>query len=93
MIESSMSFLNLDELKSFVRTKLGECENLLADQFPFTETKLIRDGRECGRQYVLHGPRSVRLNAIWVSEKNELFFYDARGERFEKLRLTSMPAE
>ena len=88
-----MSFPTLDELKKFVRAKLGECENLLADQFPFTETKLLRAGRECGRQFILHGPRSVRLNAIWVSEKNALYFYDARGERFEKVRLTSNPTE
>lgn len=88
MLETSMSFSSVHDLTQYVKSKLCERENLLLDQFPFTETPLLRAGRECGRQYILHGPRSVRLNAIWVMDKNDLYFYDARGERFEKVRLT-----
>lgn len=78
---------NLSELRDFVLERLSARENLLADQFPLTESKLVRGGRECGRQFVLHGPRSVRLNAIWVADRNDVYFYDAAGERFDKVRI------
>lgn len=91
MDEKLLDFASLDELREFVRQKLGQQENLLAEQFPLTETKLRQGGKECGRQFVLHGPRSVRLTAIWVAVKNELYFYDARGERCEKIKLIGPP--
>lgn len=87
MDEKLLDFASIDELREFVRQRLGQQENLLAEQFPMTETKLRQGGKECGRQFVLHGPRSVRLTAIWVAVKNELYFYDARGERCEKVKL------
>jgi hypothetical protein len=31
----------------------------------------------------------VRLAAIWVADQNVAFLYDARGERYAKLRLTN----
>jgi hypothetical protein len=91
MEEKLLDFASIDELREFVRHKLGKQENLLAEQFPLTEAKLRQGGKECGRQFVLHGPRSVRLTAIWVSAKNQLYFYDARGERCDKLDLAGPP--
>jgi hypothetical protein len=38
-------------------------------------------------QFSLRGPRSVRLGAIWAADQNMLYFYDARGQRYLKLRL------
>jgi hypothetical protein len=29
----------------------------------------------------------VRLGAIWAADRNILYFYDARGERYLKLEL------
>lgn len=87
MMPHAVRLKNLSELRDFVLERLSARENLIADQFPLTESKLVRGGRECGRQYVLHGPRSVRLNAIWVAERNDVYFYDAAGERFDKVRV------
>ena len=81
----TMTVSSLQQLRNLVMRKLGQCENLLADQFPLTESRLFQGGRECGLQFVLHGPRSVRLTAIWVQDKNDLYLYNARGERFEKM--------
>lgn len=82
-----MTVSSFQQLRELVMEKLSSCENLLADQFPLTESRLVQGGRECGRQYVLHGPRSVRLTAIWVQDKCDLYLYNARGERFDKLRV------
>ena len=78
---------NLDELRGFVHKTLCERENILEDQFGLTEAALIRSGRDCGRHFCLQGPRNVRLEAIWVADRNTLYFYDARGMRFLKIQL------
>jgi hypothetical protein len=51
------------------------------------ESKLTRGSRDCGLQFTLHGPRSVRLSAIWESGQNSVHFYDAGGERYPTVRL------
>ena len=78
---------SLDDLRAYVHKTLCEKENLVADQFAMSEMHLLRRGRACGLQFSMHGPRSVRLGAIWASDHNLLYFYDARGNRFLKLRL------
>lgn len=78
---------SLDELRRFVHRILCEKENILSDQFGLSESMLVRCGKSCGRQFSVCGPRSIRLNAIWVEDRNMLYFYDARGERFLKLQL------
>ena len=78
---------SLDELRTFVHKTLCERENILEDQFGLTETALIRNGGDCGLHFCLQGPRSVRLEAIWVADRNTIYFYDARGTRFLKIQL------
>jgi hypothetical protein len=80
---------SLQELRSFVHTTLCEKENLLEDQSRLQELVLVRDGRECGMQFFVHGPRLVRLGAVWAADQNVLYFYDAKGERYLKLQLLS----
>ena len=77
----------LDDLRAYVQRILCEKENLLADQFKMIESKLTRGSRDCGLQFTLHGPRSVRLSAIWESGQNSVYFYDAGGERYASVRL------
>lgn len=72
------------ELKERIHKVLCAKENLLPERFELTETPLERGGRPCGIQYSLHGPRSLRLEAIWSAEQNAVYLYDARGERFDK---------
>jgi hypothetical protein len=78
---------SIDELRDFIHRTLCEKENLLADQFSMSEMQLIRRGRGCGMQFLLRGPRSVRLGAIWAADHNTIYFYDAHGVRYQKLRL------
>jgi len=87
MTETLNSIRSLDELRSFIHKTLCQRENILEDQFGLTETALIRSGKDCGLHFCLRGPRSVRLEAIWVADRNTLYFYDARGMRFLKIQL------
>ncbi|MBM81859.1 MAG: hypothetical protein CMJ78_14890 [Planctomycetaceae bacterium] len=89
MQEFADRIYTLDDLREFVHQTLCEKENLLADEFQLSEMKLMRRSRDCGLQFSIHGPRSVRLGAIWASDHNQLYFYDASGNRFAKIRLSN----
>lgn len=79
---------SLDELREFIHRTLCDKEGLLAEQFPLTEMALTRRQRPCGLQFLLQGPREVRLGAIWASDHNVVYFYDTRGERYLKVKLS-----
>lgn len=87
MRDSVEDIRTLDELRDFIHQKLCEKENLLPDQFRMSEMQLIKRGRSCGMQFLLQGPRSVRLGAIWASDHNEIYLYDTQGVRYQKVRL------
>lgn len=76
-----------DDLRQFIHQELCEKENLVLGQFPLTETRLETRGRLCGIQYLLHGPRSVKLGAVWACDTNVVYLYDATGERYDKVQL------
>ncbi|WP_197439889.1 hypothetical protein [Calycomorphotria hydatis] len=76
-----------EELTIYVNRLLCERENLLEDQFPLAVSELTQGGELCGLQFALHGPRELRLGAIWDANHNVLLCYDARGERFRKEQL------
>lgn len=84
MAESTGSVCTLEGLRDHVHQILCRHENLMADQFTLHEIPLLRKGQTCGLQFVLHGPRQVRLGAVWAADQNHIFYYDARGERFRK---------
>jgi hypothetical protein len=77
----------VDQLKDFIHISLCRRENLLEHHFPMTELELKQNGTRCGIQFVLHGPRSVKLAAVWAEPKNEILLYDATGKRFSRIRL------
>jgi hypothetical protein len=83
----------LDELRRFIHKTLCAKENLLVDKFTMTEVRLTRHNQSCGIQFCLRGPRNVRLAAIWAADQNMLYLYDARGERYAKLRLMKLPQQ
>ena len=78
---------SLDDLRELVTEILCEHEQLEPGAFPVIERLLHRGGRPCGVEFCLHGPRSVRLMAIWEVEKQSVLFYDSAGERFRRVRL------
>ncbi len=87
MVQAAVSVQSMSELRRYVHETLCGHENLLPEQFELQEVPLTRLGENCGLQFVLRGPRNVRLGAVSASDRNQLFFYDARGERFRKEQL------
>jgi hypothetical protein len=77
-----------DELRQFVHETLCAKENLVANEFAITEVRLTRAGELCGLQFCVRGPRSVRLAAIWAADRNAIYLYDAKGQRYSKILLT-----
>ena len=64
---------------------------LQAGAFQMTERSLVRGGKPCGIYFCLHGPRAVKLIAIWETDRNQVLFYGSRGERFFKTQLMEGP--
>ena len=82
---------NLNELRQFVYLALCEQNDFEPGAFEFGEKVLIRGGQPCGLFFCLHGPRSVKLTAIWETDHNTIIFYGSTGERRQKTRLASGP--
>ena len=52
-----------------------------------TKRLLRRSGRPCGIFYCIHGPRMVKLTAIWEAEKNQILFYGTTGEKVQQTKI------
>ena len=91
MQDRELSFPSVEALHAFVHQTLCASENLLEDQFRTRQLPLFSNGQLCAVEYSLAGPRAIRLGAIWAVDPNVLYFYDASGERTNKIRLTSRP--
>lgn len=87
MLECAQEVRTVQDLTAYVHRTLCRKENLLADQFPLQTVRLRRGDQECGLQFTLSGPRSIRLGAIWDNERNAIYFYDASGARYLKATL------
>ncbi|MFO0916177.1 MAG: hypothetical protein U0795_24680 [Pirellulales bacterium] len=84
-------FDSLQTLRLYIHHTLCQQEHLETDAFPLTERVLVRGGRPCGIFYCLHGPRSVKITAIWDAARNVVFFYGSSGERVLTNRLDTGP--
>ena len=87
MPAASADIRTLDDLRNFIHLALCRKENLLEHHFPMSELELKRNGDCCGFQFILHGPRSVKLSAVWDRIGNEVLLYDVVGKRFDRVRL------
>jgi hypothetical protein len=76
-----------NDVSQFIHEQLCEKENLVIGQFTLSETPLTKRDNLCGIQYLLHGPRSVKLGAVWACDTNVIYLYDATGERYQKVQL------
>ncbi len=90
MVDEVVHLRTQDELRMHVHQTLCRSENLLAEQFGLQIVPLKRLNVWCGLQFLLQGPRNVRLGAVWSSEQSALYFYNARGERFLKQLLPKL---
>jgi len=84
-------FNTLDDLREYVNETLCEYNQLQVNAFRMTERVLRRGGKPCGLFFCLHGPRSVKFTAIWETDRNQVLFYNACGERFQRTQLLESP--
>lgn len=91
MVTSCLEIRTLDDLREYVTETICEQNQLLNDAFPMTERALRRGGRPCGIYFCLHGPRAVKFTAIWETERNQVLFYGANGERVAVTQLNGAP--
>lgn len=82
---------NLNELRQYVYETLCRHNELEIGAFHITERILVRSGNPCGVFFCLHGPRSVKLTAIWEIQRNTILFYGSDGTRQQKTQLTAAP--
>ncbi|MEM6799048.1 MAG: hypothetical protein AAF589_05995 [Planctomycetota bacterium] len=75
-------------VRDYVAQMLCSRDNLEAGCFELTETPLVRGSSVCAIYFCLHGPRLLRLTAIWETETNTILFYGSQGERFLKTTLS-----
>jgi hypothetical protein len=91
MSADTLEIQDLDDLRSFVHSTLCEQNQLEKGAFDITERILVRGRRPCGIFFCLHGPRSVKLTAIWETQRNTILFYGSSGERTLKAQLVPAP--
>ena len=82
---------NLNDLRTYVHQTLCDQNELQRGAFQITERILVRGKRPCGIFFCLHGPRSVKLTAIWETDRNTILFYSSSGERTLKAKLIQAP--
>ena len=87
MSADTLEIQDLDDLRNYVQTTLCEQNQLEKGAFDITERILVRGQRPCGIFFCLHGPRSVKLTAIWETERNSILFYGSSGQRTLKTQL------
>ena len=85
---SDKTIKTFSDLRHFVYQTLCEHHELLANSFPTTESLLKRGGRDaCGVMFCLHGPRAVKITAIWEKDNNRILFYGPTGKRYCQIDL------
>ena len=82
---------NLDDLRTYVHSTICQQNELQVGAFDITERILFRGERPCGIFFCLNGPRSVKLTAIWETDRNTVLFYSSSGERVCKTQLVQAP--
>lgn len=84
---SPEAICDLRDLRNYVHGKICDHNQLEFGAFHMTERLLTRAGRPCGILFCVHGPRSVKLTAIWEAERNTVLFYGSSGQRLDRAHL------
>jgi hypothetical protein len=82
---------DFSDIRRYIVETLSNLELLRSDCCHLTVRLLTRAGKPCGVYFCLHGPRAVRLSAIWETDSNSILFYGSRGERVQRTRLVEAP--
>lgn len=91
MLDKLLQIRNINDLRQYVYETLCNQNDFELGAFQITERILVRGGKPCGIYFCLHGPRSVKLTAIWETVQNSILFYSSTGERLLKTQLTQAP--
>jgi hypothetical protein len=91
MSANPLHIQELSELRQYVHHTICQQNQLEPGAFEITERILVRGERPCGIFFCLHGPRSVKLTAIWETDRNTVLFYNSSGERVQKTQLVQAP--
>lgn len=92
MIGLNFHHVNDDALRAVVEQRLCEIGHLEPKQFPMTQREVNRGGKMCGIYFCVHGPRSVKLTAIYELANRTLIFYGSDGTRRETARFPGRAA-
>ncbi len=91
MLANPLQISDLSDLRQFVYQTLCDQNDFEPGAFEISERFLVRCGKPCGIFFCLHGPRSVKLTAIWETDRNTILFYGSTGERMHKTQLAHAP--
>jgi hypothetical protein len=91
MVECHKNIRCFEEIRRYVIETLSNLELLRPESSQLTTRILTRSGQPCGVYFCLHGPRAVRLTAIWETDANTILFYGSQGDRVQKTRLLTAP--
>jgi hypothetical protein len=91
MVEHTTRLRNLQDIRQYISQTLSQIDLLQPDSYHLSEHMLMRNGKPCGLYFCLHGPRSVRLTAIWETDRNTILFYGSCGTRIQKTELQDGP--
>ncbi len=88
-ISGAFAAPQIEQLRKLVSKVLCKQNDFEEGIFQITERLLKRGQGMCGIFFCLHGPRSVKLTAVWECEKNSIRFYGSGGEKFKTIKLES----
>ena len=83
----------MKELETYVESVLCRLGQLIVGQFPVTQRVVVRGGRRAGIYFCVHGPRSVKLTAIYDYAASQVIFYGSDGIRREAISLQLLDDE
>ena len=92
MQADSTQIRDITDLREYVYHTLCIFHDFEPGAFDITERILVRGGSPCGIYFCLHGPRSVKLTAIWETDRNTILFYAPTGERLHRAELEHAPS-
>jgi hypothetical protein len=91
MSGQSLQIDNLNDLRRYVHKAICDENEVEIGAFEITERILVRGRKACGIFFCLHGPRSVKVTAIWETDRNTVLIYNSAGERVRKTQLVQAP--
>ena len=81
MIGFSPQIISFDRFCRHVETKLCRIGQLEPGQFPMTRRPVLRGGQSCGVYFCVHGPRSVKITAVYDHKRKTTIYYGTDGVR------------